>query len=325
MTVSFRPAKEKDDPSFVMAGIAGYSGTGKTFSALRLARGLAGDKPFALIDTESGRALHYRHVCPPWDHADLEPPYTPEAYIVAIKDAAAAGYGVIVVDSASHEYSGPGGLMDLAEAELDRMAGSDMAKRAKLTASAWNKPKRRHVQMVEELLRVKAHIVLCFRAREAIEMRKNAQTGKVEVVPVRSIPGHPGWLIETEHRRMPLPYELTVSFLLIPRPEGERGLPIPVKLEDQHKPFVPLDRPISEETGAALAKWAAGDQATVTPAELGELTAELLKLADERGVGDKALQAVERHQNQSKASPAEHAEWLRGQIARMRSKQGAAA
>lgn len=311
---AFRPARRGQ--SYVMMGVAGYSGTGKTYSALRLARGLAGDKPFAVIDTEAGRALHYDKVCSPWDHAELEPPFTPEAYLAAIRAAESAGYSVIVVDSMSHEYSGIGGLHDQAEAELERMAGNDARLRVKLTASAWIKPKAAHRRFVEQLLRVKAHLILCFRAREAIEMRKDPRTGKVEIVPVESIPGHPGWLIETEHKNMPLPYELTVSFLLIPRSGDERGLPIPVKLEDQHKPFVPLDKPLSEQTGAALAQWAQGSpgEPTVDPdaVQMADwLTEQILALSSQP---EKTRQAIDKHRA-ANGIPA-HVDWLSAQLQR---------
>ena len=324
MTVSFRPAKRGQ--SYVMLGLAGYSGTGKTYSALRIARGLAGDKPFAFIDTEAGRAEHYDWLAQPWHHADLEPPFAPAAYLAAIKDAEKAGYPVIVVDSMSHEYSGIGGLHDQAEAELERLAGDDARLRAKLTASAWIKPKQAHRRFVEELLRVRAHLILCFRAREAIEMRKDPRTKKVEIVPVESIPGHPGWLIETEHKNMPLPYELTVSFLLTPRPESERGLPIPVKLEDQHKQFVPLDKPLSEETGAALARWASGSSADSGElnAEIQELADSLLELAGELGKRDATLGGIAKNRQLHRADLAAHVGWLKTQIAAAEAKVQAA-
>src|SRR5208282_4359269 len=100
MTVTFNRAARGQ--SYVMVGIAGYSGTGKTFSALRIARGLAGGDPFAFIDTEADRALHYDWFAQPWDHARLDPPFTPAAYLDAIMAAEQAGYKVCVVDSASH-------------------------------------------------------------------------------------------------------------------------------------------------------------------------------------------------------------------------------
>jgi hypothetical protein len=56
-------------------------------------------------------------------------------------------------------------------------------------------------------------------------------------------------------REKNLPYELTASFLLM---ADRPGVPKPIKLQEQHRPLVPLDQPLSEDTGTALAAWAAG-------------------------------------------------------------------
>jgi RecA/RadA recombinase len=64
--------------------LVGGSGSGKTFSALRMASGIAGDQPFAFIDTENRRGLHYADQFK-FDHADLRAPFRPEAYLEAIK------------------------------------------------------------------------------------------------------------------------------------------------------------------------------------------------------------------------------------------------
>src|ERR1700677_907425 len=112
----------------LIIGLAGGTGSGKTFTAMTLAKGIAGTKPFALIDTEAGRAKHYadRFL---FDHGDLKPPFRPERYAEAILAADAAHYPVIVVDSCSHEWAGEGGILDWQEEELDRMAGDDWKKR----------------------------------------------------------------------------------------------------------------------------------------------------------------------------------------------------
>ena len=55
-----------------------------------------------------------------------------------------------------------------------------------------------------------------------------------------------------------MPFELMASFLLM---ADAPGVPKPIKLEAQHQPFVPLDAPLSEETGARLAEWARGGSA----------------------------------------------------------------
>jgi hypothetical protein len=57
MGFEFRPAKREDVG--LLIGRSGGTGSGKTFTAMRLAKGIAGDRKFAVIDTEAGRAKHY--------------------------------------------------------------------------------------------------------------------------------------------------------------------------------------------------------------------------------------------------------------------------
>src|SRR5512135_1544389 len=111
---TFRPAKRQNVN--LLIGLAGGTGSGKTFSAFELATGIAGGKRFAVIDTEAGRALHYADAFQ-FDHGDLRAPFTPDAYTEAIMAADAAGYPVIIVDSMSHEWSGDGGILDMQEHE----------------------------------------------------------------------------------------------------------------------------------------------------------------------------------------------------------------
>ena len=57
MTFQFKPAIRENVG--LLIGLAGGTGSGKTFSAMRLASGIANGKKFAVIDTEAGRAKHY--------------------------------------------------------------------------------------------------------------------------------------------------------------------------------------------------------------------------------------------------------------------------
>src|SRR5437763_4296558 len=98
MSISFRPAVRENVA--LLIGLAGGTGSGKTFTAMRLAAGIAGDKPFAVIDTESRRALHYADQFK-FEHADLSEPFRPDRYAEAILAASAAGYPAIVVDQIS--------------------------------------------------------------------------------------------------------------------------------------------------------------------------------------------------------------------------------
>src|SRR3990167_11209180 len=238
VTFSFRPAARENVS--LLIGLAGSSGSGKTYTAMRLASGIASGKPFAVIDTEAGRARHYADQFH-FDHGDLKPPFTPGAYADAIKAADDAKYPVIVVDSFSHEHDGEGVMLDMQEAEFARMGGRDAVK-----MTSWIKPKGEHRRMVSRLLQVRAHLILCFRAEEKIEMVRG-QDGKMEVRKKQTLAGLDGWVPICEKT---LPYELTASFLLMP---ARPGVPIPIKLQEQHKPLFPLDQAITEACGARLA------------------------------------------------------------------------
>lgn len=235
----------------LIIGLAGPSGGGKTLSAMRLAKGLSGGKSFAFIDTESGRGKHYADSFT-FDHADLSAPFRPANYAEAIKAADAAKYPVIVVDSCSHEHAGEGGLLDWHEEELDRMARDDWKKRDACNMAAWVKPKMEHKQFVSRLLQVRAHLILCFRAEQKVEMKR--VDGRTEIVPKTLASGFSDWIPICEKNML---YELTASFLLTP---DAPGVPKPIKLAGAVRPFINLKEPLDESVGARLGEWAKGKQ-----------------------------------------------------------------
>lgn len=222
--------------------LAGGTGSGKTESAMRLATGLAGGRKFAVIDTENGRALHKADDYA-FAYVALVEPFTPERYTEAVE--AVAAYPVIIIDSGSHEYDGPGGVLDIQADEFERMGGKESARMA-----SWIAPKRRHKKFVQSLLRSPAHVILCLRAEDKIEVVK--VDGKTVVRPKETLTGAQGWVPIVEKR---LPFEATISLLLL---QDSPGVPVPIKLEERHRALVPLDRPLDESVGEALAKWAAG-------------------------------------------------------------------
>ena len=274
MSFTFRKAVRENVG--LLVGLAGASGSGKTYTGMRLASGISGGKPFAVIDTEAGRSKHYADQFI-FDHGDLKPPFSPHAYAEAIAAADAAGYPVIMVDSCSHEHAGQGGILDMQEEEWTRLGNKDSTK-----LLSWAKPKSEHRKMVQRLLQVRAHLILCFRAEEKIEMARNAE-GKMEVRKKQTSTGIDGWVPICEKN---LPYELTASFLLM---AAKPGVPLPIKLQEQHKALFPLDKPITEESGKLLAQWAAGgaqsvvSSAYITPDQALELEA----LCNEWGIADK--------------------------------------
>lgn len=255
MPYEFRPAvREKTS---VLVGFAGASGSGKTLSALKLATGLAGkDGKIAFIDTERGRALHY---APPpgvaadpakgtfaFRHCELNT-FSPDAYLDAIKAADEdLKADVIIVDSFSHEWEGEGGVLEMQDDEFQRLGARDSVKML-----SWVKPKRAHKRMVNRLVQCRAHLIIGLRAAEKVKVVKDAN-GKQKIIAADERPLIERWEPICEKN---LPFELTASFVLTPT---DPGLPIPVKLQDQHRPFFPLDKKIDVACGEALAAWARG-------------------------------------------------------------------
>lgn len=288
MTFQFRPAVRENVG--LLIGLAGGTGSGKSYSAMRLASGIAGEKPFAVIDTEAGRAKHYADKFR-FDHGDMKPPFSPDAYAEAIKSADEARYPVIVVDSASHEHAGEGGLLDWHEHELQRMAGDNWQKREACKMAAWIKPKTAHKAMVNRLLQVRAHLILCFRAEEKVEMVRG-DDGKMKIGSKQTRTGKDGWVPICEKN---LPFEMTCSFLLL---SDRPGVPLTIKCEEQHRHLFPPDRPIDEATGRALSAWASGGTAPREEQQLDakidqEVSANLRKLLDiEAKAGMRALEAT---------------------------------
>lgn len=296
----------------LIIGISGSSGSGKSMSMLRIARGIAGDQPFVVIDTETRRSRIYADHFQPWNVLDLDPPFTPARYLDAIREAVATAVPVVVVDQFSNEHEGEGGLLDMQEAEVDRMAGpnADYKRREALAMAGWIKPKREHKRLVREFTRLGTHVIIGLRAEDKVEM-KRGEGGRLEVVPMVVATGADGWVPICEKR---LPYELTMSLLVTP---SEPGVPKPIKLPEDLKPMVPLDRVLDEEVGARLARWAAGDGAPTPPTvDAVELAAELLDLAELAGRLDEIRGFVE-SAAETKA-PAEYARWLQTQIARFK-------
>lgn len=249
--MQFKRAIRENIP--LLIGLAGGTGSGKTFTGMRLATGISSSKPFAVIDTENGRAKHYADQFV-FDVLDMKAPYRPNTYADAILNADKAGYPVIVVDSISHVWAGDGGCLDWHEEILTKKAGNNYTERQKNTMGAWLKPKAAHKAMVSKLLQVKAHVILCFRAEPKIEMVKDAQ-GKMQVVEKKSPTGLHGWMPISEKS---LPYELTTSLLFM---ADKPGIPLSIKLQEQHKPFFPPGKLVTEESGKRLAEWASGGKA----------------------------------------------------------------
>ena len=136
-------------------GLTGASGSGKTYSALQVAKGMGGK--IALIDTEHGSASLYSNNFD-FDTLELEAPYTPERFIQAIELAEQSGYDVIIIDSLTHEWTGKGGCLQI----NDEFAKTVMKSNSYM---AWSHTVPRHQALIEKLSSSKCHIIATIRSK----------------------------------------------------------------------------------------------------------------------------------------------------------------
>ena len=213
--------------------LEGPSGTGKTYSALKIAKGLCPNGKIAVIDTENGSASLYCHLYD-FDVADLGPPFTPERYIELI-NAAAKDYDVLIIDSITHEWRGKGGCLEIHSS----MPGNSFTNWAKVTP--------RHNAFMSAILNAPCHIIATMRSKETYVLQENSK-GKQEPRKVG---------MEAEQRSGVL-YEFTCVLSLDISHQA-------TSTKDRTGLF-PVDRYFipNEATGEALRNWL--EQGTEAPA-----------------------------------------------------------
>jgi hypothetical protein len=282
MPIEFVPAVRERTRLIIL--LAGATGSGKTRSALEIARGLCrgDDSKIKAIDTENGRMLFF---APPrgqrpgkgtfgFRHGNMRPPFSPNDYKAAIEEGS-HDCECLIVDSFSHEWDGEGGMHDMQAEALDKMMKRNPnLKEDTVSSLAWKEPKMDHRKLVSKMLQISPYLILCLRAEEKLRIERqpidaNNPTGPKKTVFIQpsDLPMKDRWVMICEKR---LPFESTMSLLFVPdRP----GVPIPVKLNEEHKFAVPLDRQVTDQIGRDLADWADGGVAKA--ADPG-LVAELL-------------------------------------------------
>jgi hypothetical protein len=217
--------------------LTGPSGSGKTWGALQIAKGIGGK--IACIDTERGSASLYNHIVD-FDVMDLSAPYTPEVYIAAIKEAEKAGYDILIIDSASHEWSGPGGVLEL----VDEVARSKFKGNS---WSAWSDLTPRHRAFIDAMVQSNMHIIATGRSKtETAQTEGN--NGKKSVVKLG---------MKTEQRDG-FEYEFTVVLDIVH--DGHFA----VASKDRTNLFSGDAKAITIDTGIMLKEWLeSGDEPPV--------------------------------------------------------------
>lgn len=252
MTFSFRPATRQD--SKVLIGLYGESGCGKTYSALLLARGLAGEGgKVAMIDTESGRGALYADVIPGgYLHMQLGEPFSPQRYIDAITAAENAGMDVLIIDSFSHEWEGLGGVTAMA-ADISRARAEKWNKPwdGVIQFGDWKEPKMQHQRLMLKLLQTKLNVICCLRAKYKSRQVKNDK-GKSEVVKDdHTTPIQAEDFIYEMTAHMEILQNHTIRITKCSHPDL-------LKCFDNNKP-------LSIQNGQRIGAWAKGAAAKVSP------------------------------------------------------------
>lgn len=153
-----------DDKVKLKIALTGVSGSGKTYSALRLARGIVGaEGKILVVDTEGRSARLYKnkiiHQGVPIDytHIRLVPPYRIEDYFEAINMAETKGFDVLILDSISHAWNGSGGLLERHDDVSKRMSGKSF--------NAWSEITPLHNEFISRIINAEVHIIATMRSK----------------------------------------------------------------------------------------------------------------------------------------------------------------
>jgi hypothetical protein len=172
--MAFQVKKAVREKIFVKIALMSPSGGGKTYSALKLATGMAdeieretGKRPKILLgNTEQKRGYYYANEFN-YDIVDIDAPHNPEKYVEFMDFAISEGYGIVILDSSSHEWEGKGGCL-----ELQQQAGG--------TYQSWAKVTPRHNKFIEALADSPVHVIATMRGKDQYEVEKDDR-GKTSV------------------------------------------------------------------------------------------------------------------------------------------------
>ena len=267
--------KAKKEQVWLKVLLSGASGSGKSYSALRIAKGIA-DKcgsRIAYIGTEGSRNKYYATKFD-YDLLEIEEPYTIDKYIEGIDAAIEGGYKVLIIDSLTHEWLW---LNDT----HDKMPGNSFQN--------WGKLKPMHRAFMDKILTCPIHVIATSRSKDEWVLETDAKG--------RQIPRKVGLGSQQDRN---ITYEYTVSLVIA---------------QDTHVASADKDNTglfdgrydvLTEKDGVLLYNWAnesdipptirepkTYEEAEVIPAdELKEIKDEIIKICNEVG-GTKNEQLME--------------------------------
>lgn len=253
--LNIRPVESGQSKAVI--GIAGISGSGKTYTALLMARGMVNKaSEIGFLDTENKRGSLYADILDgKFMIGDLYPPFSPNRYAQAIKEFQEAGVKVLVVDSVTHEWEGEGGCDDIANEPFLR--GKKMAN--------WIGAKREHKSFMNVLLQSNMDIICCIRAREKTDFKDPTKPVSLGIQPV------------CEKNFM---FEMTASMLMYNEGKNQQFLKLPSFLKQS---FGNGAGYIGIDTGKKIREWL--DQGEKEDPEILRIKSEAL-LTCEKGVAE---------------------------------------
>ncbi|MBA3689505.1 MAG: AAA family ATPase, partial [Chloroflexi bacterium] len=149
--------------------IDGPSGAGKTWTGLVTATVLAGGGKIAVIDSERGSASKYADRFE-FDVLELDGSFHPERYIEGIREAAKAGYAVVLIDSLTHAWAGAGGVLEVVDASKSKFGVNSYM--------AWSVGTPLWQSLIDAMLGAPMHVIATMRSKSKFVEGEKAGGGK---------------------------------------------------------------------------------------------------------------------------------------------------
>jgi AAA domain len=171
--------KAKAEQAALKLGIYGPPGSGKTFTSLLIAEGIAKltGKRVALVDTEHGSDFYCQKVPTRQVHPeafDFDALYTRSIMdtIKAVRELDEKEYGIVVIDSITHLW----------QAAIEAYGGRQTSA-GTIPMHAWGKIKKPYKELMSFLLSTPMHVIIC--GRQGVEYATDEETEELKAVGVK--------------------------------------------------------------------------------------------------------------------------------------------
>lgn len=230
-------------------GLFGYSGSGKTWSALLLAQGFrsvwGGSIVFA--DADGGRGRDYADYFSGVRYTEFQPPHNALDFVDLIEQYQRENC-ILIIDGMSEEHEGDDGLLETQE----EATGGNKKK----NAVGWAVAKAQHKRLAHAIRNCPIPLVLCWRGTDKLDWKTGGEPQKLGIMPIGS---------------KDLIFEMTATLFLPPGSIERRGVPclnpqldgerMMTKLPRQFQHLFVDGEPLSALHGERMAWWAMGDDA----------------------------------------------------------------